>query len=303
MANIIMCTLLRKQSIWFEVCPECEGHITQSIERGERVCRYCGLIVNEREIDIAHPDKRAFTYKDRKEKINYCPPISAFSPDIGLSTLIDRTQICNSDFLRAAKIDSQLNWKDRNMLIALTELKRISYNLNIVSHIKELAFDLYKKAFDANILKGRSIKAMVIACLYHACKIENFPRTLQELLDQSSSNQKSIIKCYRVLLKALSLENHNSKPLDPLILIPRYVADLGLDTEFEGMVIKVLRKYKKNKFINGVNPKGLCAGSIYLVAKLKNIKLSQKNISQVIGITEVTLRARYKEIIKVMDFF
>jgi transcription initiation factor TFIIIB Brf1 subunit/transcription initiation factor TFIIB len=44
------------------------------------------------------------------------------------------------------------------------------------------------------------------------------------------------------------------------------------------------------------NPKGLYAGAIYLALKLKNIKISQKEIVKVVGITEVAFRARYKNI-------
>ncbi|GAH07277.1 unnamed protein product, partial [marine sediment metagenome] len=50
--------------------------------------------------------------------------------------------------------------------------------------------------------------------------------------------------------------------------------------------------------ISGKDPKGLCAGAIYLIAKLRNVKVSQKDISKVISVTEVTLRSRYKELLK-----
>ncbi|MHA1486589.1 MAG: hypothetical protein ACTSSC_05405 [Promethearchaeota archaeon] len=36
---------------------------------------------------------------------------------------------------------------------------------------------------------------------------------------------------------------------------------------------------------------------MYLVAKLRNVKVSQKDISRVISVTEVTLRSRYKELL------
>jgi len=58
----------------------------------------------------------------------------------------------------------------------------------------------------------------------------------------------------------------------------------------------------KNFSISGKDPKGLCAGVIYLVCKMKNKKVSQKKIANVIGVTEVTLRSRYKELSKKLNF-
>ena len=54
---------------------------------------------------------------------------------------------------------------------------------------------------------------------------------------------------------------------------------------------------------SGKNPKGLCAGAIYLASKLKNARVTQKEIGEAISITEVTLRSRYKEIIEKIDMF
>ncbi|MFX1310261.1 MAG: hypothetical protein ACFE8C_11225, partial [Promethearchaeota archaeon] len=93
-----------------------------------------------------------------------------------------------------------------------------------------------------------------------------------------------------------------SPHIDPVSLIPRYCADLGLDINVEKAAIKVLKKFIENTSICGKDPKGLCAGAIYLVSKLKNHKVSQKDISKVIGVTEVTLRSRYKEFLQNITF-
>jgi transcription initiation factor TFIIB len=138
-----MCAVLRELQN-YNACPECNGMIVETFERGERACAQCGLIVGEHELDLQHPGKRVYTKADKEKKQNYCAPLTKLSPDIGLCTVIDRRSIKNPDLLRAAKIDSQLSWKDRNFLIAITELKRISYNLNIPSHIKKSALAIYK---------------------------------------------------------------------------------------------------------------------------------------------------------------
>lgn len=136
-------------------------------------------------------------------------------------------------------------------------------------------------------------------CLLCLQKKERVPITLQEILDEASINDNIVKKCYKILVRELNLK---SPHIDPISLIPRYCADLGLDINVEKEAIKVLKNFIATTSICGKDPKGLCAGSVYLVAKLKNKKVSQKDISRVIGVTEVTLRSRYKEFLQHISF-
>ena len=280
-------------------CPECGGLIQDFYERGETVCKSCGLIVFERSLDISHSGIRAYTKQEKDKKERTGCPISILMPDIGLSTIIDRSKIKNPDLRRAAKWNTHMTWEKRNMLIAITELKRIGSNLNFPERVKKAAIRLYKEVFKRKLLRGRSINGMVAACSYFICKDEKVPITLQEILDEASINANIVKKCYKILVRELNLK---SSHIDPISLIPRYCADLDLGIEIEKETIKVLRNYISKSSICGKDPKGLCAGSIYLVAKLKNRKVSQKEISRIINVTEVTLRSRYKELLKSISF-
>ena len=280
-------------------CPECGGGTISIQQRGETVCKQCGLVVNEKEVDIFHSGIRAYSKQEKDKKERTGCPISILMPDIGLSTIIDRTKIKNPDLRRAAKWNTHLTWEKRNMLIAITELKRIGGNLNFPERVKKAAVRLYKEVFKKNLLRGRSINGMIAACAYYVCKKERVPITLQEILGEASINDNIVKKCYKILVRELNLK---SPHIDPVALIPRYCADLGLDIHIEKEAIKVLKNFIANNSICGKDPKGLCAGSIYLVAKLKNKKISQKDISKVIGVTEVTLRSRYKEFLQHISF-
>ena len=88
---------------------------------------------------------------------------------------------------------------------------------------------------------------------------------------------------------------------DPVSLVPRFVAELALNTEDEKTTIKILKAFTENFSISGKDPKGLCAGALYLVCKGRKKRISQKEIANLVGVTEVTLRSRYKEIIKKLN--
>jgi len=279
-------------------CPECEGKVISRHERGEIVCGQCGLVISERIVDISHSGKRAFTKQEKESRERTGSPISILLPDMGLSTIIDKTSIRSPDLKRAAKWNSRMTWDKRNMLIATTELKRIGSNLNLPIHVKKTAIRLYIEAFKKKLLRGRSINGMVAACLYFACRERKIPRTLQEILDETSISAKNVRRCYRTLIRELNLKVPST---DPISLIPRFIAELELDAEAENATIKILQSFISKFSTSGKDPKGLCAGSLYLVCKMKDKRVSQKEIANLVGVTEVTLRSRYKELIKMLN--
>lgn len=280
------------------ICPECGGKIISLQSKGEIVCGQCGLVISERLLDIYHSGKRAFTKQEKEKRERTGSPISILLPDMGLSTVIDKNNIKNPDLKRAAKWNSRMTWDKRNMLIATTELKRIGSNLNLPGHIKKSAIRLYKEAFKKKLLRGRSINGMVAACLYFACREKKIPRTLQEILDETSVNAKNVRRCYRTIIRELNLKVPST---DPISLIPRFIAELNLDADVEKTTINILQTFMSNYSTSGKDPKGLCAGALYLVCKVRNKRISQKEIANLVGVTEVTLRSRYKELIKKLN--
>ncbi len=280
-----------------EICPECQGYIISNNERGDVVCEQCGLVIHERNLDLSHSGTRAYTQHEKERKDQMGTPISKLMPSITLSTIIDKNKIHNADLKRAVKWNSHLSWENRNMLIAITELKRLGTILNFPERIKEGALRLYKIVLKKNILRGRSIHGMITACAYYVCKEENIPITLQEVINETATSSKNIKRCYKILIQALHLK---SPQIDVKALIPRFCADLGLEFQLEHEIIELLKNYMTKLIICGKDPKGYVAGAIYLVSKFKNINLTQKRVAQVIGVTEVTLRSRYKELLNHM---
>jgi len=276
-----------------EICPECEGNIISLNQIGEIVCSQCGLVISERSVDVSHSDKRAYTSQEKKQREHTGAPISSLLPDMGLTTVINKKDIKDPDLKRAVKWNTRITWEKRNILIATTELKRICSNLNLPNHIKFEAIKLYKEAFKKKLLRGRSINSMIAASIYLAIRLKKIPRTLQEILEESAENEKDIRRCYRVLIRELNIKSPN---IDPSALIPTYIANLKLNHEIEETATKIVNTFSAKFSTSGKDPKGIVAGALYLACKIKGLELTQKQIADVVGVTEVTLRSRFKEL-------
>ncbi|MHA1727181.1 MAG: transcription initiation factor IIB [Promethearchaeota archaeon] len=281
-------------------CPECNSNLViYDSCRGENICNGCGLVLDHHILDTERTGKRAFTTEEKAKRERTGAPISILLPDMGLSTVIDSKAKMSQGMKRAIKWNSRLSWNKRNLLIATTEIKRIGSNLNLPLRVKELAAKIYRKAFKNQLLRGRSIKAMVAASIYYSCRKQKIPRTLQEIVDQTNCIARDIRRSYRILIREFNLKVPS---LDPVILIPKYSAELGFSLNVEKTAVKILNIIKKRTSISGKDPKGLVAAAIYLSCQKHNEGKSQSKIARTIGITEVTLRSRYKEFQKYLKY-
>jgi transcription initiation factor TFIIB len=91
----------------------------------------------------------------------------------------------------------------------------------------------------------------------------------------------------------------SSVPLTPAI--DQYIAKLvniaKINTKVERLAIDIAHKTNNHLLADGKSPNGLAAAYIYLAAVLLGIHILQVDISNLAGITEVTIRNRCKDIL------
>ncbi len=72
---------------------------------------------------------------------------------------------------------------------------------------------------------------------------------------------------------------------------------LGLSDRVHMRAIEILRKAKKKDVISGKGPTGCAAAAIYIASVLEGERKTQREVADTVGVTEVTIRNRYKEIV------
>ncbi len=283
-----------------EICPQ-DGGLHQPIYdegRAETICNKCGLVMNERMVSYGF-GPRTFNAEERRKKEQHGSPITPLLPDLQMATMINKSEKMSPRLRKAVRWDSRYTWKQRNMIQATSEIKRIGEHLNLPQRVKEYAVKLYKKAFQKGLLKGRSIKAMVCASIYYASSAEKVPRTLNEIVERTDLSIHDITRSYQTLIRELNLR---SPTIQPKLLVGKYIAELRLPHKVEIIAQQILSQYKKVYSLSGKDPKGLVAAALYFSANHEDIKISQTKIASEIGITEVTLRNRLREIQKFVRY-
>ena len=289
-------------------CPECTSkNLVHDNDTGETICGDCGLVVFEQMMDKG-PEWRAFTSEEKASRSRVGMPTSYTIHDKGLSTTI--SQVDRDAFGRKLPMSTRLQmWRlrkwqirsrvhssvDRNLSQAMGELERLSSLISISPPIKEKAAVAYRKALDKGLVRGRSINGIAAAALYAACRKSGSPRTLSEIAKASLVNKKDVARCYRLLIQELDFHMPIS---DPLTYVSKIAEKTGISGKTQGAAMVILREARQKRISSGKDPRGLAAAALYIACLQNAEKHVQRDIADAAGVTEVTVRNRYKELMK-----
>lgn len=286
------------------VCPDCGNtHFIEDRSRGERYCAKCGFILKEEIVDTGQ-EWRAFDSEQMSRRARGGAPLTFTKHDKGLTTEIGKGlgELYKVPARKRAQYYRLTKWhkrliksKDRNLSFALSELQRIVSFLNLPRPIHERIARHYEQAVNKGLVRGRSIESVVAAITYAVSREFDSPRTLEEISEASGVEKREIGRTYRYIARELGIR---ILPADPVRYVPRFCSMLGLSDKVQAKSIEILRKAKKFDITSGKGPTGVAAAAIYVACVLGGEKRTQREVADVVGVTEVTIRNRYKELIE-----
>ena len=292
-------------------CPECGStHLSKDYSRAELVCEDCGLVIDEAFIDHG-PEWRAFDSEQREKRARTGAPMTYTIHDKGLSTMIswqNRDSYGKSIPTRnRAQLYRLRKWQrrvrisdatERSLALALSALDRMSSGLGLPRAVRETAAMIYRKATLKNLIRGRSIEGVAAASLYAACRQCHVPRTLDEIGRVAHMSRKEIGRNYRYVARELELKLMPTTPRD---YISRFCSELKLSADVQAKTMEILKEAADKELTSGRGPTGIAAASLYIASVLCGERRTQREVADVAGVTEVTIRNRYKELAEKLD--
>ncbi|MEM4397842.1 MAG: transcription initiation factor IIB [Candidatus Woesearchaeota archaeon] len=283
-------------------CPECGGtNLFFNTEKGEVICKDCGLVVEEKMVDFGQ-DWREFDGDDADMKRRTGAPMTYTQYDQGLGTEVGRKadlyaleKKSKNKFYRLRKWQYRISTAiERNLKLALAELKRVSSYLKLPKSVEEESARLYTLAVQRGLVRGRSMESVVAGTLYAACRRHEVPRTLEELSTASGIEKKEVGRTYRFITRELSLTILPSNPVD---YIPRFCSSLNLSPKTQSKAVEIIEMAQGAELTSGRGPTGIAAAGLYVASLVNGEKRTQRQVADVAGVTEVTIRNRYKELL------
>ena len=272
-------------------------------KRGEIVCRSCGLVLDENIIDMGQEWRGG---PGDQGEARGGAPTSFTKHDKGMGTVMGtKAEIYSLPTDMRRKVMRMQKWHtrsstalERNLKYALVELRRMASILNVPSSVEEEAARLYNLAVRKNLVRGRSMESVVVATLYIAARRYGLPRSLNEICRKVNISKRELGKTYRFITRELVVKLLPSTPRD---YIPKFASELSFSADTQTRAIEILEDAEKKQLTSGRGPTGLAAAALYVASLMTGEKRTQREIANVVGVTEVTIRNRYKEIVSELD--
>ncbi len=128
-----------------------------------------------------------------------------------------------------------------------------------------------------------------------ACRKCEIIRTLGEVGEPIDVSEKEGGRVYRFLLRRL---NADVPRYGPEGYLSKFVSQLSLSGETEIISEKILSMAAELRLTSGRGPSGMAAAATYIACKLMDENITQGDIAKIAGVTEVTIRNRYKELVQ-----
>ncbi|MHA1227144.1 MAG: transcription initiation factor IIB [Candidatus Hodarchaeales archaeon] len=289
-------------------CPECDStDIVTDPTKGTSICASCGLVLDT-QMDLG-PEWRAYNSSELQERSRIGSPMTPLKAEMGLRTQIGNIRkdisgrtlpyTSQTKYRRLSRIDNRTRKSEiRNLRFALKELKRIKSQLELPEDVAEMGAMIYRKALKKNLIRGRSIDGMIAASLYLACRKKKLPQTLKDIASVSNISSKELGRCIRIILQKLDLK---VSPSDYAALVHRLGISLRVTMKARRQAVKILNLARAKGATVGKNPMSLAAAALYISTIQTGERRTQQEIANIARITPVTIRNRFKELIKILD--
>jgi transcription initiation factor TFIIB len=289
------------------VCSICKnGRLIADPESGELVCSDCGLVFSEKA-----PENRAEWRNfgsENNDRARTGSPISLAQHDMGLNTVIginnkdsrgqniDPSMHSTMRRLRTYDFRSQTHTStDRNLMRAFGELGRQRDKLGMSDAMIDKTAYIYRKALGKGLVRGRSSSAIMAAAIYIACREMGAVRSLKDIGEITNVKRKVISRSYMILIQELEMI---MPVIDPMKCIAKIANNAKLSEKSKRMAIDAMKDLVNTEASAGKRPMGLAATILYLSCLRSDEAVTQKDIAEAAGVTEVTIRNRIKDLRK-----
>lgn len=264
-----------------------EAILIEDHRAGDMICPICGLVVGDRVVDVGSEWR---TFSDSNSDPSRVGAAENPLIENDLSTTIGRSTTGTEYHNRNA-----MSSTNRTLIGAFRDINEIADRVGLPKTITDEAANRFKQVHEQRRLKNRPRIAIASACIYIACKIEGAPRSFKELSSISGVQARDIAKCYKNIIKVMETSRGElSMHVDSGDFMSRFCSNLGLPIETQRLATHIAAVAKEKSITDGRNPTSIAAAAIYMASQASDTKKSQKEISEVAGCAESTIKHSYR---------
>jgi transcription initiation factor TFIIB len=256
------------------------------------ICTDCGTVVQDHIIDLDLETRRF--QDDDTDNSRVGATVDPLLDGIDhLTTVVSAAPGSKGNEIARAHLKSTISNADNALKDAFRRIDHMAEKIDLPDKYRGRAKEIYKQLLEAKALKGKDQDTMTAACLYVGCRLENVARSLKEFAVVSQKSKTDIGKYLKIIQKKLKL---SMDTVNASNYMTRFCSNLEIPTWVETGAGDVAKKATEMGVVAGKSPDTVAAAAIFLVCSLSDYKKSMKDISEVTGVTETTIRNCLKDL-------
>lgn len=287
------------------VCCICNsGRQVTDLESGEIICDNCGRVSSDKAME-SRAEWRTFDSENNSRQRVGSPSSLAFH-DMGLSTIIGKANkdsaghnlytSMNYRMQRLRTWDARTRVQasgHRSLMQAFSELERLKDKLGLSDAVVQKTAYIYRKAQEKRLARGRSLSSILAAATYIACREMGAARTLRDFTEITNVKRKVLSRSYRLLVLKLDIKVPS---MDLMKCIVKIANKAKLSEKTQRLAMSTMNDLIYKEIAAGKDPMGLAATVLYLSCLTNGEATTQRDIAEAAGVTEVTIRNRFKDL-------
>lgn len=264
-------------------CSNCpNSNLIEDHHAGDMICSSCGTVVGNRVIDVGTEWR---TFSDSNNDPSRVGAAENPFLENDLSTTIGRST--GTEYHNHNAVSST----NRTLMGAMRDIHEIADRIGLPKTITDQAMGYFKKVHSEKRLRNKPRVAVASACMYLACRVENAARSLKEISTVSGVQMKDIARCFSTIKKTVGNQDAH---VDSSDFMSRFCSNLNLPIEVQRIATHIATVARERSLTDGRNPTSVAAAAIYMASQASDEKRSPREISEVAGCAESTIRHSYR---------
>jgi transcription initiation factor TFIIB len=300
-------------------CPDCKEYPPNLVHEGATlICASCGMVLEDRVISL---ESEWRTFNSDEGKGDDPSRVGEAENDLNLGDHLE-TRISSSQssskasrMLAAAQNKQSSEKTNKNLSSAFKQVDFWGEKAALQKNIRDTAKTYLKQVDDAKAFKGKQQDAVVAGCIFIACRQAQAGRSFNEIHQLTQVPKKEIGRVYKHLEKFLrnaadakmvrieaeggivntaTTAYRTTKSTNASALCGRFVNMLNLPTPVDVISRAIADDIISINELAGRSPLSNAGACIFFASHLVGVGKSAKEISQVAGVSDTTIKGAYK---------
>lgn len=187
---------------------------------------------------------------------------------------------------------------ERTLYQIFEQLSNTGFSNGINTKVIDDSKVLFKQASEMKISRGENKEGLIASCLYYACLINKVPRSTKEIAKMFKIKHDTLTKGNARFQELLKLNVESSNPED---YISRFGSNLNMNWEDIEKCKKLTKIIEDYEIVSENAPTSVAASTIYFFVYHNDHDINKKYISEICGVSEVTITKCFKKLQKHKD--